>query len=181
MAEASPKTLTQYAMEYGLYMGLYLVAEFAFVVGALHSVLSNLASTALLVATPAVLYLLMRHYVRRQGGAARFVVLWLLGIYIFFFASLINGLAQYIYFQYLDPDWIPAFVEQQLSVLETMGAQSPQMAEMADTARAAIDNGASFEPIDVVFMIIWSNVFCGSLLSIFVALFARINNRKIEQ
>ena len=178
MSEQPKKTLTLCAMQYGVYLGLYFIVEFAFVIGSMHSNAANFMSTALLVATPAMIYLLMRHYVRQEGNSSRFVVLWLLGIYIFFFASLISGLAQYIYFQYIDPDWIPSFVEQQLQVLEAMGAQSPEMADFADTARAAIDNGASFEPIDVVFMMIWSNVFFGSLLSIVVAFFARMNNHK---
>ncbi|MBQ8423056.1 MAG: DUF4199 domain-containing protein [Coprobacter sp.] len=177
MTDQPKKTLSRYAMEYGVYVGGYLILMFACVVWSQYSVIANLMGTAMLVSVPAILYIVMRHYVRAEADV-RFARLWLLGIFVFFFASLISGFAQYIYFEYINPDWIPSLVEQQLALLEAMGSQSPEMAELADVLRTGVDNGVSFAPIDVVFMMMWWNVFTGSILSLFVALFARISNRQ---
>ncbi len=170
------KTLTRYAMEYGVYTGIYFVLMFVSIVWSQYIVVANLLGTAMMVSVPAIIYLTMRHYVRQEPMSG-FGTLWLLGIYIFFFSSLISGLAQYLFFEYLDPAWIPSMLEQQLALLEVMSTDAPELGDFVDAARQGIERGVGFAPIDVVFTFMWFNVFIGSILSVIVAFFVRIISR----
>ena len=136
MVEQPKKTLTFCAMQYGIYMGVYLFMTFLFSVWSRYASIFNTLGALLLIATPAAVYLIMSHFVRRQGWPCRFVILWLLGICVFFFAALISGMSDFI-----------------------------------ATMRSGFEHGALPTAIELVFQMIWTKVFLGSLLSIFVALF----------
>lgn len=84
MVEQPKKTLTFCAMQYGIYMGVYLFMTFLFSVWSRYASIFNTLGALLLIATPAAVYLIMSHFVRRQGWPCRFVILWLLGICVFF-------------------------------------------------------------------------------------------------
>ena len=171
MVEQPKKTLTFCAMQYGIYMGVYLFMTFLFSVWSRYASIFNTLGALLLIATPAAVYLIMSHFVRRQGWPCRFVILWLLGICVFFFAALISGLGEYVYCQYIDPDFIPEQIDAMLKVLESAELDSPEMSDFIATMRSGFEHGALPTAIELVFQMIWTKVFLGSLLSIFVALF----------
>ena len=90
---------------------------------------------------------------------------------VFFFAALISGLGEYVYCQYIDPDFIPEQIDAMLKVLESAELDSPEMSDFIATMRSGFEHGALPTAIELVFQMIWTKVFLGSLLSIFVALF----------
>lgn len=91
------KGIVQFAMEAGAYMGLYFVVKFIFAVLSLNYPFCNVVSTIMLLFVPLVVFFMMRRFSNQNEGGSYFSQLWMMGILLFFFASLISGLAQYIY------------------------------------------------------------------------------------
>ena len=146
------KGILNFSMEYGSYLGLYFIVKFLLATLSLRFAICDVLSALMLVGIPFVLYYLM---------------LWMLGILLFFFASMISGLAEYIYYAYIDPQYIHNQVTALLSLLESM--PSLQENEMMNLARQGFENGAIPSPIEMVIQTMWANVFFGSLLSMIVA------------
>ena len=174
MSEQPRKPLTLHAMQYGLYMGLYLLIAFLFSAWSLHAPVFNTLAVLTVVAIPAVVYLLMSHFMRSEGGTSRFVVLWSLGIYLFFFASLVSGLGEYLYCTFVDPDFIPSQIESMLLKLEATPLDSPDMQELVELLRKGYEQRLYPTPIELVYQMIWLKLFLGSIVSLFVALFINL-------
>lgn len=100
------KGIVQFAMEAGAYMGLYFVVKFIFAVLSLNYPFCNVVSTIMLLFVPLVVFFMMRKFSNQNEGGSYFSQLWMMGILLFFFASLISGLAQYIYYVYINPEYI---------------------------------------------------------------------------
>lgn len=177
MSEQPRKPLTLYAMQYGVYMGVYLLIVFLFSAWSRYAAIFNTLTVFSIIAIPAVVYLIMSHFMRSEYGSSRFVVLWLLGIYLFFFASLISGLGEYLYCTFIVPDFIPSQIEAMLQILDTAEIRSAEMQEIVDIVRTSYEQGYYPTPIEMVYQMIWAKVFLGSIVSIFVALFIRIYSR----
>lgn len=158
------KGIVQYAMESGVYLGLYFVVKFVFEVFSMESFFCNTVAMAMMLCVPVVVYTLMRRYRRQVGMSCYFSQLWMMGILLFFFASLINSLVQYIYFVYINPDYIRA---QFLAAVELMETFRPMMKDpsLLDIVKEGLDKGNVPSPMSVVVERIWVNLFFGSLLS----------------
>lgn len=168
LQEAPRKSIARYAMEYGVYFGLYLIVKFVLTTFSLQSIMANFASEVLLIAIPFFLYFIMRHYKKQEGGNARFSQLWMFGIFLFFFASLLSGVVEYVYYRYINPAYIEAQMAAVLDLVEKM--MQAQNSETLQMMRDGLAKGGAPSPIEMVFQTIWANVFFGSLLSIIVAL-----------
>ncbi len=158
------KGLVQYAMESGVYVGLYFVVKFVFEVFSMDSFFCNAVSLSMLLCVPVVVYFVMRRYRYQVGEQCYFSQLWMMGILLFFFVSLINSLAQYVYFVYINPGYIKA---QFLAAVEFMESFRPVMSDpsLLDTIKEGLEKGNVPSPMSVVVERIWVNLFFGSLLS----------------
>lgn len=83
LREAPKKSIARYAMEYGVYFGIYLIVKFALTTFSLNNFVANFVSEVLLIAIPFILYYIMRHYKKQDGGNVRFSQLWMFGIFLF--------------------------------------------------------------------------------------------------
>ncbi len=163
------KSLLRYSMEGGVWLGLYLAIRFVFTVMSLYSTLSNILALALFVGTPFVLYRIMMRYHRDCGYTSFFSLQWMLGIMLFFFASLISCIPEYVFYEYINPQYVSEVLDRTFVMLDEMGMlqESTSLAEM----RTALAEVGSPSAAEMVLQSIWSNVFFGSLLSIVVAPF----------
>ena len=168
LREAPKKSIARYAMEYGVYFGIYLIVKFALTTFSLNNFVANFVSEVLLIANPFILYYIMRHYKKQDGGNVRFSQLWMFGIFLFFFASLLSGVAEYVYYRYINPTYIEMQMAAVLDLIEKM--TQAQDSEMLQVMRDGLAKGGAPSPIEMVFQTIWANVFFGSLLSIIIAL-----------
>ena len=163
LREAPKKSIARYAMEYGVYFGIYLIVKFALTTFSLNNFVANFVSEVLLIAIPFILY-----YKKQDGGNVRFSHLWMFGIFLFFFASLLSGVAEYVYYRYINPTYIEMQMAAVLDLIEKM--TQAQDSEMLQVMRDGLAKGGAPSPIEMVFQTIWANVFFGSLLSIIIAL-----------
>lgn len=149
------KGIVQFAMEAGAYMGLYFVVKFIFAVLSLNYPFCNVVSTIMLLFVPLVVFFMMRRFSNQNEEGIYFSQLWMMGILLFFFASLISGLAQYIYYVYINPEYIKSQLSAAVTLLEAV--------------KTGLEQGNIPSPMAVVIQQMWVNVFFGSLLSAVMA------------
>lgn len=167
LQETPKKSIARYAMEYGVYFGLYLILKFVFTTFGIRNFMASFVSEFLFLGMPFVLYFIMKHYKKQEGGDVRFSQLWMFGIFLFFFASLLSGIAEYIYYRYINPSYIEAQMTAVLDLIESM--TQLKNSETLKIMREGLAKGGAPSPIEMVFQTIWANVFFGSLLSVIVS------------
>lgn len=164
------KSVTQYAMEYGTYLGLFFIIKFIINVLFLKLPFLSILMVLMLIAIPVISYYFIRRFCDNLPvrSVAR---IWLFGIYMFFFASLLCGAVEYVYYRYINPDFL--YQQQQMleEMLNTMYVQKG--GAIFDNMRETLSENGVQTPIDAVFGGIWSTVFFGSLYSLILALFMR--------
>ena len=166
-----------HAMEGGVWLGLYLVIRFICGVAGMYIPLLNTVAMLMFVGTPFVLYRILMQFHKQNGFLSGFALLWMMGIMLFFFASLISCIPEYIFYQYINPNYIAEAAAESLKLLEEMGL----MQDEATTSemRKMLSSDAVPSAIQMVMSTMWANVFFGSLLSIVVAPFVvRKKNKK---
>lgn len=171
------KSLLMYSMEGGAWLGIYLVLRFVCSVAGTLSPLFDGLALVLLVGTPFVLYYIMLRYHRQNGYISGFSLLWMMGIMLFFFASLISAIPEYVYYQYINPDFIANAMSESIELIEQLGlmendATYRQMQEL-------VAEGTTPSSLQMIMSSMWSNVFFGSLLSIVVAPFVMLKKKKV--
>lgn len=170
------KNITQYAMEYGTYLGLFFIIKFTVNIFILRLPFLSIIMVLMLIAVPVISYYLIRRFcdIMPNRTVAR---IWLFGIYMFFFASLLSGAAEYVYYSYINPDFL--YQQQHLleGMLNTMYEQKG--GEIFDSMRTTLAESGVQSPIEAVFSGIWGTVFFGSLYSLLLALFMRKTRREV--
>lgn len=170
------KSLLQYSMEGGVWLGIYLIIRFACMVMGLYSAVANLLALAFFVGTPFVLYRIMMVYHRNNSYISFFSLLWMMGIMLFFFASLICSVAEYIFYQYINPYYVTELFDHAFTLIKESEVLSDAIS--LEDMRTALGEGAAPTPLQMVMQSIWSNVFFGSLLSMIVAPFVLRKRKK---
>lgn len=161
------KSLLIYSMEGGAWLGGYLVLRFICSVAGTLSPLFDAMALLMFAFTPFVLYYIMLRYHRENGYLSGFSLLWMMGIMLFFFASLICAIPEYVFYQYINPDYIANAMTQSVKLIEDMGLM--QNDETYNQMRQLIEEGTTPTALQMIMSSMWSNVFFGSLLSIVVA------------
>lgn len=170
------KSIVQFAMEWGVYMGLYFVVKFVFEVCSMNSFFCNAVSLLMLLCIPVVLYYAMRKYDVMSGLKAYFAQLWMMGIMLFFFASLICSVAEFVFYQYINPGYVAELFDRALALIKESEMLSDTIS--LEDMHKAIGAGVLPTPLQMVMQSIWSNVFFGSLLSMIVAPFVLRKHKK---
>lgn len=163
------KSLTRYSMEGGVWLGLYIVIRFFCGILGVYSPIFDALAMVLYVGTPYVLYRIMLGYHRSNDYVSGFSLLWMMGIMLFFFASLISAIPEYVFYQYINPDYVANAMQQSVKLLDEWGIMQDEAA--TDELRKAVEGGAVPTSLQMIMSSLWSNVFFGSLLSIVVAPF----------
>ncbi len=164
------------AAENGIPFGAYLSAMAVGSIFADRMPLLALAVLVMMVATPVVVYRFQRRYFIDEQGFTEFAALWMMGIMMFVFGSLIAGLVTYLTATMARPDFI---YDQANQVIATY-SQMPEFkdSEMVSVLQKMVDEGMLPSPIETVFNMFWAMTFGGAILSAVTALVAqrRINS-----
>lgn len=165
-------------MEYGAYMGLLFIAKFFVSTYALRSSSANMVSTLMAIAIPILAFYMIRWF-RDKSGHNTFARIWLFGIYMFFFAALLSGAAEYVYYRYINPDYIQI---QQQAIADMLGELSQKNSmPFLTTVQKALGESSTPSPIDMVFQGIWASAFLGSVYSLLLAAFMRSKGKRNVQ
>ncbi len=175
MDQNQEKGLNQYAMEYGLYFGLILIIKFVLTSFSQTSSILNMLSMALVVAVPIVVYFLVKSY-RDKTGTVIFGKLWFFGIALYFYSALISGIFEYLYYQYINPEYLYT-MQESISTLakELLSANNTQSLEDLD---ALIGENGIMSSIQIVYNGILGMLMLGSIYSLILALLLRRSQEK---
>ncbi len=172
----SPRSVYRLGAENGLTMGP-LLALTAVLMGATTYVpgLFFLAVAAM-IAVPATAYVMLAKAYKARPAQSTFSALWLQGICMFFFGSLIMAVVAYICMRWL----CPSFVSDQVStVVAAYGSlDDPDAQAVASTLQKAADSHSLPTPIEISLELIYMAVFSGSLLLMVLSLAVRSRGRR---
>lgn len=156
------------AMEYGSYLGLFFIAKLVVSVLSSKLVFLGIIALAMTILVPVILYkLVLRFSSTLPRENLRFSSLWSFGAMTFIFASVLSGLAYYLFFQYIDP----GFIQEQVNALQTImnSLDSSKTGLQAAEVEKAFEQMGTPSPIQMAVQMIWANIFIGALLSLIIA------------
>ena len=165
------KSIYQRAGEWGVPFGLYLACAAMASIFADWFMPLQLLFLVLLLGIPAVTYYFQRRKFIEDDGFTEYSGLWMLGIMLFIFGTVLCSFIVFMVLQFGRPNFI---YEQTQAAVDLYNAM-PQMQNKAilDVLQRAIDERALPTPIEMVMSVFWFVTFGGSLVSALTALFAQ--------
>lgn len=161
----------KHVMYFGLILGLVFSLNFFL------STLTGIFVLFSWLVTLAIPYLAYRMVLdcreRVLNGSISFGVAFIYGFQLFFYASLISGAFRFIFCQWLNPDYLAGVIESTMQLLastnliEMIEAQGLTEAEYASQIKMLL------VPINMSFVGMITNVFIGSIVSVFTALIVK--------
>ena len=169
MEQNKTKGIYTYSMEYAIYLGLLLIAKMLVSSLDKESVFVSTLLMLFLMVVPVVGYVLTKRF-RDVSGYSSFSQLFLFGVLMYFFASLLSGIFDYVYYQYLNPQ----FFQDQLSDVNKLLGEMVNAGMITDEEFAAqLEAEKPSSPIEVVYQGIWGMIMMGAIYSLFLALILR--------
>ena len=168
--------LYKHSAEAGLGFGVLLsVVSLSFIYSSESAILSLIA-ILLLMALPGVLYALQHRFVTRSSAPAEISSLWMLGLMISLFGSLICGIVTYAWLQFVEPTFI--FDQAQAAVDAYKAVPELRDSDIAVALQRAIDEGMLPTAIEFVVNMILLTTFIGSLTALVASLIVRARGGK---
>ncbi len=167
----TPRSVYRRGAEDGLLMAP-LLAVVVSLFGAMPFVSWLFFPTMLLAATvPVLAYILLKRGYAEDMGKSTFSALWLHGICIFFFGSLLMAVFTFAMMRWAFPNYIIDMMRMCIDVLNA--AKDAQASQLADVFEKAIKTGQIPQAIDIVIELIYLAVLTGSMLSMLLSLIIR--------
>ena len=162
--------LHKYAMHFGTYMGIFWIVKFILFPLGVEMPFLQLLFLVLTIAVPFLGYYYGRMYRNKVcGGTITFFQAWLFTLFMYMFASLLAGVAHYIYFQFLDHGYLYNTYFEIIGKMKSL--KVPGSEELISQFENALDILGGLTPIELTMQLISQDVFYGSLLAIPTALF----------
>lgn len=159
----------------GFLLGAYLVLLFFALAFSMKVSILGMIAMGMILAVPAVIYLMLARSFRAQNGLASFSSLWMQGIVTFFGGSLILAVVMMVYLRWIDPSFMADRLTEAIQIYRDLN--QPRATEVADTLQLILDQNIIPSATDVALEVIWAGVFTGSLLSMLIALLVRARRR----
>lgn len=165
MEQTQTKGIYLYAMEYALYFGLILITKMVLAPYTGESSVIRFLFSFFLIIIPVAGYLLTKRF-RNISGYTKFSQIFIFGILMYFFASLLSGIFDYVYYQYINQQ----FFQEQIELMNTLLQSTfENTADISEEAKSVLPQ----TPIELVFNSIWGMLIMGVLYAAVVALFLR--------
>lgn len=171
MTENNKGSMQRYAMLFGTYMGGFWIAKFTLFPLGLSSPFLLLIFLGLTLYVPFLGFKYTKKY-REQvlGGSISFLHAWAFNLLLYAFAALLTSMAHYVYFQFIDHDYILSTYQTLLE--EVSATAAPGMESYISQLKTNLELVKSLSPLDITFQLISQNIFYGSLIALPTALFA---------
>lgn len=179
MEQQQPQQLSvrQYAMRFGIILGLFWIIKFTLLPMGLTNPFLELLFIVLTILVPYITWRFTRMYRDNvYKGSISFLKAWQFCLLTYFFASLLTALAHFIYFQYIDNGYI---VNTYRETLQSFSAV-PEMSGLVSQMNLALDAMSQISARDMVLQLFIQNIFCGNIIAIITALFVSINSKTIS-
>lgn len=169
MSENRQKSIYKYSSELGLGMGLYLFLMSASLLASVRWSGSILLLLPLVLAWPVVLWALLRRIWRECPVYRTTGAMWLAGIWICIFGSLICASLSAAWILLFEPDFLYLYLNQCLEMAASANLPT-DYSQMTADMRAMLESGHIPTPMQWIFSMIWLTAFSGAVMSLIVAL-----------
>jgi len=151
----------------GALMGAVLCGIFASWALSMRVAVAALAFPLLCLTVPVLAFAMLRRGYRADAGTSSFSALWMHGICIFFFGTLLMSALAIVWLRWFEPQLT---TESLLAAADTYASLgTTEATRMAADVRAIVESGLAPRPIDVGLALLWAGVFSGSVLSMIFA------------
>lgn len=164
-------SLQNYAMHFGTYMGLFWIFKFIFFPLGLHypTTILLMIFFVLTLSVPFIGYYFARNYRDKVcGGVISFMNVWIFLLLMYLFAAILTAVAHYIYFRYIDNNFIINTYLDQINIIKK-SKLLPK--DYFSQANLMADEFKTLSPIKITLQIISQNVFFGNILALITSLF----------
>ena len=159
------------AMWHGLILAIYLVIRFFFMVSSADSTILNLLFIFITLGVPFVAYYLGKDFKKKTDEELTYRNFYSHGFFMFFFASLILAAVEYVYYGYINTEFIPEQYNTLLQNIEILKQTMPDASQIEEIVNAS--------PIPTASQMAMQNVWMYSFVGIIISLInAYILNKK---
>lgn len=174
------KSVYFYAAEDGIQFGLYLSILSFCLLGSVRVPQLPILIIPLVAGIPFILWRFMKKIWRRENNLHTVSAMWIGGISLFIFGSLVCGLVSATYILLLEPDFIINYVNQTVSTIEnsTMAADYAIHTEMM---HRGMEKHLLPTSMQFVLSMVWVTSFIGSVFSLLCAIvFTKVQTRSTD-
>ena len=152
------------AMWHGLYLAAFLVVRFLIMVNAGQSALLNILTICCTIAIPVVAYFLGKDFKKKNAEDEELTYrnFYSHGFFMFFFASLILAAVEYVYYGYINPEFIGDQYNTLVQNLDTLKQTMPDVSELEEIVNSSPIPSAS----QMAMQNIWMYSFAGIIISL---------------
>ena len=159
------------AMWHGLILAIYLVIRFFFMVSSAHSTILNLLFIFITIGVPFVAYYLGKDFKKKTDEELTYRNFYSHGFFMFFFASLILAAVEYVYYGFINTEFITEQYNTLLQNIEILKQTMPDASQIEEIVNES--------PIPTASQMAMQNVWMYSFAGIIISLInAYILNKK---
>ncbi len=169
------KSIYRRGADDGFWFGIYLSVLCVALFKSIDSPVLFLAAMVMVAAVPVIVYFFLRRGYRVDNCKRQFSAMWLHGICIFFFGSLLMALTAYIYLRFIEP----AYINNSINMAKELylAVDTAEAREIANLLQKIQDNNLQPTAGGTAMQIIWFGVLTGSLLSMVLSSIIRAVTR----
>lgn len=173
-----PSVYTRGAQD-GIFMGLYMIVIFLMAAYQIYVPLLNVIFLALALGVPFIAYFMMRRDFLKIPQMRFFSAVWMHGISIFLFGSLILSIGVFVFLKWIEPYYFSNLIDQAIASARMLS--TPDTEQLAEQLTKVKNSGLMPGAGEFAFDIIWSVVFSGSILTMFLTWILRLRYKKLLQ
>ena len=159
------------AMWHGLILAIYLVIRFFFMVSSADSTILNLLFIFITIGVPFVAYYLGKDFKKKTDEELTYRNFYTHGFFLFFFASLILAAVEYVYYGFINTEFITEQYNTLLQNIEILKQTMPDASQIEEIVNES--------PIPTASQMAMQNVWMYSFIGIIISLInAYILNKK---
>lgn len=159
------------AMWHGLILAIYLVIRFFFMVSSANSTILNLLFIFITIGVPFVAYYLGKDFKKKTDEELTYRNFYTHGFFMFFFASLILAAVEYVYYGFINTEFITEQYNTLLQNIEILKQTMPDASQIEEIVNES--------PIPTASQMAMQNVWMYSFVGIIISLInAYILNKK---
>lgn len=159
------------AMWHGLILAIYLVVRFFFMVSSANSTILNLLFIFITIGVPFVAYYLGKDFKKKTDEELTYRNFYSHGFFMFFFASLILAAVEYVYYGFINTEFITEQYNTLLQNIEILKQTMPEASQIEEIVNES--------PIPTASQMAMQNVWMYSFAGIIISLInAYILNKK---
>ena len=192
MSSQEQPSMINYAMNFGMVVGMYYILKFCLFPMSLRSTVAGMLFIGLTLVVPLLVYRLTRLYRDRyMGGNVTFAHALAFAMLTMAFGSLLASVAHYIYFAFIDEGMMVGALEQSIEQMvallsaenmpEGVAVQDVSIDDYITMLRTTVTQIEAMSPIDMTIGMLSNNVSWSIIVALPVALFVSYRKPKQEK